>query len=140
MTERPVSERPHSIDLSKGGRTKQQFKEECDVNRIMKKWEAGGGISHIKNSPGNYGDFTSVSDYLTALTTVNFAQEAFDHLPAEIRDRMGNDPRQLLLFMENPENEKEAIELGLLKAPEPDPSPAEPAATPAENAPGGGET
>lgn len=101
----------------------QSAKDECDVNLIVRKAQLSGFM------PGNgkeplYGDFTAIPDYQTALETVIAAQEAFDALPATVRDRFFNDPGVLLNFVNDPKNEAEAIKLGLL----PDPKGAGPSA------------
>ena len=96
--------------------TKQQFKEECDVNRIVKAAEATGSIQHLNPFEGNYGDFTQApDDYQQALHQVMEAQEQFDALPSKIRAHFENDPAKFLGW----QNDSEAVELmrkhGLLK-------------------------
>lgn len=118
-TERPISERRFSMAFDQAeSRTKQEFRDECDINNIMKRWKRGQAISHLNEARPSFGDFTHVRDYLTAFEAVSEAQDAFAQLSAEIRDRMGNDPATLLAFMEDPENKEEAEELGLLNPPE----------------------
>lgn len=92
---------------------KQSFKDECDINSIMKKWEKSGVISHAKEAEGLYGDFSDVKDYQSALDAVIHAQELFDGFPAELRARFQNDPAQFLDFVDNPSNMEEMISLGL---------------------------
>lgn len=97
-------------------RAKQSFKAQCDINTIMKKYEKTGLIDHVKTG-GTYGDFTQVTDYHTALNQIQAAEEAFMTLPASLRGRFENDPAQLISFLEDPKNKKEAISLGLVEAP-----------------------
>ena len=94
--------------------TKQSFKGECDINNIMKKWQATGVIQHTKQHNGQYGDFSDVSDYQTALEAVSLAQDSFASLPSNIRTRFHNSPGEFLEFMHNPANRQEQLELGLL--------------------------
>lgn len=106
-----------STDIACGpGVTKQSFKDECDIHTIMQKYHATGLLTHLSASRPMYGDFTSVPDYQTALNRVNFANDEFAKLPAKMRERFHNDPVELLKFLENPENRKEAVDLGILKA------------------------
>lgn len=100
--------------------TKQSFKDECDVNNIMKKFEKTGLLTHTTKYQGKYADFTKVTDYQSALNTVIEANDAFDSLPSKLRARFANDPAEFLAFVENPNNREEAKKLGLLKPEEQD--------------------
>lgn len=104
--------------------TKQSFKNECDINRIMKRYLQTG---ILPTSPGKpkYGDFASVGDYQTAVETVDRAKRMFGNLPSSIRERFKNNPVELLGFMQNEKNLEEAEKLGLVAA-APRPAPAVP--------------
>jgi phage internal scaffolding protein len=93
--------------------TQQHSKDACDVNSIIRRYEAGELISHVSRFEGTYGDVPSV-DYHDALTLVTNAMSLFQELPSNIRKRFKNDPAELLKFMESPSNRQEAIELGLI--------------------------
>lgn len=99
--------------------TQQQYKDECDVNNIMKKYKATGLVSHLNKKIGKYADMSSVKDYQTMLDTVIEAQQAFDSLDAELRYRFRNDPGELISFLADEKNYEEALKLGLVneKAP-----------------------
>lgn len=99
--------------------TQQQFKEECDVNNILAKYKKTGMISHINKHQGNFGDFSSVEDYQTSLDKLTTAQDSFNHLPSELRNRFENDPAKLIEFLQSKENYEESIKLGLRKKPVP---------------------
>lgn len=96
------------------GRTKQSFKDECDVNRIVAH-AARTGV--LPNRGGNplYGDFSEVPDYQAALSVVQSAEGKFNSLPAQLRARFKNDPGQFLEYIGNPDNHEEAARLGLMK-------------------------
>lgn len=124
-----------TLDATEDGRTKQSFLKETDVNTIMGRWRTTGHIDHLAKSPPRYGDFSSATDYLTAVNKVKAAEVAFGELPAEIRQRMDNDPGVLLDFLSDSENQEEAVALGLVDAPpEPEPAP-EPTPTGGEGGP-----
>jgi len=91
----------------------QHFKDECDINNILRQFNITGLLPEAPLSP-RYGDFTGISDYHTALNRVIAAQDEFEALPADIRARFENDPAQLIDFLDNPENRPEAEELGLV--------------------------
>lgn len=98
--------------------TKQSFKEICDINRIMARYEKTGLVSHVSNKPGIFEDVTKFGDYKASLDRVNDAQEAFRLLPASLRERFGNSPVGMLQFLADSKNREEAMELGLVKRPQ----------------------
>lgn len=91
----------------------QHFKDECDINNILRQFNITGLLPQQTLSP-RYGDFTGIGDYHTALNRVIAAQDEFEALPAQIRARFDNDPAQLIEFLQNSENRPEAEELGLV--------------------------
>lgn len=93
--------------------TQQHFKDECDINNILRQFNVTGLLPESTLSP-RYGDFTGISDYHTALNRVIAAEDEFMALPAQIRSRFDNDPAKLIEFLENSENKDEAIKLGLV--------------------------
>lgn len=93
--------------------TSQEFKDECDINIIMKRYAKTGRLPTL-GGPGVYGDFSEVGDYLEAYNFVAHAQEVFSDLPANLRERFRHDPGQLLAFVNDANNRDEAIKLGLI--------------------------
>lgn len=94
--------------------TQQQYKDECDINNIMKKYTSTGQFTHVTSKKGIYGDFSEIKDYQGMLDTVMMAQDAFATLPAEVRSRFRNDPGYLLDFLQDEKNYDEALKLGLV--------------------------
>jgi len=92
----------------------QHFKEECDINTILQKFNITGLLPQAPLSP-RYGDFTGIGDYHSALNRVIAAQDEFEALPAQIRARFDNDPAQLIEFLQDETNRPEAEELGLVE-------------------------
>lgn len=97
--------------------TRQSFRKECDVNHIISRFRklyGGDFLEHYKNyNGGSYGDFSTVSDYRTAIEQIRRADAAFDALPSILRERFLNDPARFLDFCLNPANLHELRELGL---------------------------
>lgn len=93
----------------------QNFKDECDINYIVRQFGLTGELPGKPLSP-QYGDFTGVLDYHSAVNAVLAAQDDFMELPAQLRSRFNNDPAQLIDFLELEENREEAIKLGLVAA------------------------
>lgn len=106
-------------DLGGESLTQQHFKEECDINTIMRKYETSGLLNHINQFGGEYGDFLEAPDYHTALNQIMEAQDMFMSLPSKIRAKFGNDPEEFLVFVQDPENIEELRRLGLAKPVEP---------------------
>lgn len=97
--------------------TQQQFKEECDINKILERALRTGVLPVV---PGAiYGDFTDVASYQDAHDALIRANEAFMSLPARIRDRFDNDPARLLEFLSDEANREEAVKLGLVEESQP---------------------
>lgn len=103
-----------AVDFSDDpGYTKQEFKEECDINTIMRKYRATGTVPG-NTRVGRYGDFASVGDFHAAQNMVIQAQAQFAAMPSEVRDRFKNDPALFLEFVHDKKNYEEARKLGLL--------------------------
>lgn len=99
--------------------TQQHFKDEADINVIVDRFLKTGEVPQ-QDARAMYGDFLDVPEsYQDALNAVLDAQDAFQALPAKIRDRFGNDPYELISWLHDPKNASEAIELGLLEKVEP---------------------
>lgn len=95
------------------GRTKQSFRDECDINVLMKRYEDTGTLEHITKRAALYANVTAL-DFQRAMDIVANARTAFADLPASVRDRFDNDPQKMLAFVMDDENAAEAEELGLL--------------------------
>lgn len=111
----------HAISFKNSpSRTQQSFKDECDINYIVKKGRETGLITHINPNLPIYSDNFDVFDYQAAMNIVADANQQFAALPSKLRDRFNNDPAKFLQFMQDPENQEEMIKLGLAtKKPEP---------------------
>lgn len=101
-------------------KVQQNLKDRTDINLIMSKYQKTGLIDWVKDpSKADYGDFSQVEDYQSALHQVMEAQEAFMTLSAKVRNRFRNDPAKFIEFMQDPKNKAEAAELGLIPTPPP---------------------
>lgn len=105
-------------------KTDPSFKDEVDVNNIVKKYEQTRQLQHLNRYQGSYQDLTQIPDLLTSMTQVTQAQSGFNHLPSQLRSRFGNSPVEFLKFLSDDANREEAQSLGLIpktQAPTPDP-------------------
>lgn len=98
----------------------------------MAKYLRTGDITHVSTKMPQYGDFSTVPDYKSALDQVNEAMELFMEMPADVRTRMENDPQKLIEFLDDPNNFEEGVELGLYEAPEESGAPETPEVPAAE--------
>ena len=95
--------------------TRQEFKDDCDINRIVDKYTRTGRLPYDADNLGIYVDVSEVGDYQSALAFVTNAKESFNKLDVNVRKRFENSPQKLLDFLKDPENTDEAIKLGLAK-------------------------
>lgn len=93
-------------------RTQQNFKDECDINVIMRKYSDLDTVPKGVRIP-QYGDFSGVSDYHSAANALALARESFDAMPARVRAKFKNDPEAFVEFCSAPENGDELVALGL---------------------------
>lgn len=114
--------RPYAITFNtEAGLTKQSFKDECNINKIMDKFQKTGVISHYANHGPQYMEIAP-GDFLDAQLVIAKAQTMFEELPSQVRKRFDNSPEQFLEFVQNPNNQEEAYKLGLASEPPVKPS------------------
>lgn len=95
-------------------RTHQEFKDEVNVNSIIRKYQRTGMLTHVRENPGVYMDLTDIGDYQEAAQKVVDANTTFNSLSSELRKKFNNDPQNLINYLEDPKNLDEAQELGLV--------------------------
>lgn len=91
--------------------TKQSFKDECDINNVMKRFERTGAIEHLAKYGPQYADVMPV-DFQQAMNTVALANSMWEELPVSVKQRVGS-PEGFLEFVNDPGNGQELVELGL---------------------------
>lgn len=96
--------------------TKQSFKDECNINKIMDRFQRSGAIDHYTTRSHEYGD-TSAPDYLEANLIIANANTMFEELPSSIRAKFENDPAKFLEFVQDDKNAQEMVSLGLREGP-----------------------
>ncbi len=86
------------------GRTKQAFKDACDINKILKKAQKAGSLAHILKYPeAVYGEFSGI-DLLSAYGMINRAKLIFDDLPSEVRKEFKGDALAFAGYASDPAN------------------------------------
>lgn len=125
-------------EFAKPERTKPEFKDSCDVNKIVNQFMRTGNADLLNQAKGMYLDLSTLPDnYQDALNLVIRARDAFDTLPAEVRAGFNNDVSAFLAAAhENPDavfgapkpTDEESAKATTAAPGNPDPSPAPPEA------------
>jgi len=85
------------------GRTKQCFKDDCDIDKIMTRFSQTGTISHLTKWEGVYADFSDF-DFQEQTQMLTRGREIFDDLPAELRQEFGQSPARFFAYVNDPAN------------------------------------
>ena len=122
-------------------KTQQQFKDEADINHLIDNYTKTGSfydmrtLMRAKPRQPVFADFTNIPDFEEGQNLIARGTEAFQSLPVKIREKFNNSVELLLAFLRDTNNEKEAIELGLIPAPAAAPAPIAPVSKPDETVP-----
>lgn len=84
--------------------TRQSEADSCDINKIMERFTRTGQLPVTVNIPARYGD-ARIPDFQTAQQIVNDAKNAFNELPAKVRQHFGHDPKNFLEALNSPSPE-----------------------------------
>lgn len=93
--------------------TQQQYKEECDINNIMKSYVQTGELP-LKQRVGQFLDVSNVGSFHEMMDQVIAAEDAFMQFPAQLRSKFENDPQKMFEYLSDDKNYDEAVSLGLL--------------------------
>lgn len=110
--------------------TKQSFAEDCDLNVIAARYGLDDGSIPPVPISDEILDFTDTPDLRSAMDRVHDAQERFMSLPAKLRSKFNNDPRQLHDWVLDQDNYDEALKLGFIAKPKELVQPTPPSVTP----------
>lgn len=119
-----VRERPRLVKrFFEPSLTKQEFKDECDINVLMKRYQKTGLFPQYPGQSPRYVSNIDAPDFLEAQNLVIKAREEFLGLNSELRKRFDNDPAKFYAFVNDPDKAEELVKLGLREAPKPEPGP-----------------
>ncbi len=90
------------------GRTKQCHRDQCDIVKIMARFDVSGTISHLAKFEGVYADFSDF-DFHEHETKLAQGQEVFDALTAEVRREFGQSPQAFFDYVNDPKNRDELV-------------------------------
>ncbi|UDN67741.1 internal scaffolding protein [robinz microvirus RP_106] len=118
--------------------TRQEFAEECDINTLMKRYDA-----HVIGGPGNlpaaqpiYADFANMpQDLMGYLQFMDDAERSFLSLPAVVRKEFDNSAMEFIAFASDPGNLGQMRSWGLAPPAEVPDAPREDVTPPPGDAP-----
>lgn len=87
------------------GLAQQSFKDQCDINNILKRHQAGDVLYHVKDTPPQYMEVEPM-DYREALQLAKDVQDRFDSLPSNLRSKYENDPELFLADLQRQQTEE----------------------------------
>lgn len=85
------------------GRTKQAFKDETDITKMLSRAQKAGTMSHLQKYEGTYGDFADY-DFLQNTIMLTQGREVFDALPSELRREFNQSPADFFAYVNDPAN------------------------------------
>ncbi len=95
-------ERKYSQDFSGNGETQQHFKHSCDVNNIVRHYEATGIDPHADRINGQTFGYASSKSYEQAARDLAEINSAFADLPSAERSAHHNDPSRWIESINQP--------------------------------------
>lgn len=98
--------------------TRQEFKNECEMNEILKRFRVTGLLTDPSKPSTRrpmWGDFSAIPDPIERANILVAAQDAWLGLPKALLDRFES-PQDLINFVSDEKNRAEAEKLGLVQA------------------------
>ena len=103
--------------------TRQEFKDECDINVLMATYEKTGMLPAFNPKSPDYLDVSEIPDLRESMEVVKRAEAAFMTLPAKVRQEFDNSAAAFVDWMNSDPDRDKLKEWGLLT---PEPAPVEP--------------
>ena len=100
-------------------KTDQQYKDDCDVNEIIRRYKKDGIVPHVKNINAQFADVSDIPSLMEGIERIDAAKEEWLKVPASIRKKHGNSVVNFYNWLADPANQDEAVKLGLKKKPKP---------------------
>lgn len=127
-------------DTPEDRRTKSEFADECDINKIMARYKRTGVLPEFaQKAAARFGDFSQVPTFTEMQEKIIAANELFLALPAAVRKQFDNDPGQFIAASESQEGRELLVKLGLGKAKESQPPGSAPRSSAGQAEPDGAE-
>lgn len=104
-------------DVSNGA--KQEFKDECNINFILKNYQKTGVITHLSDKLPMFGNVEDV-DLQEAMNTMIEAENVFMKLPAKLRKEFDNDPVKFIEAAQSQDKNEILDKYGMYDKPKPE--------------------
>ncbi len=116
-------------------RTKQSFRDEVNINSIIRRFERNGMVTHLNKTAPFFGDVSGITGYQDAMNKVIEAKQLFMKMSPDVREKFKNNPENMIQYLSDDKNKEEAIKLGIIKKPIEPPKPQTPKPTPTPTPP-----
>lgn len=100
-------ERVEGITFTDESKAKQEFKQECDINFIVRY-----GLTPVER-PMLFEDFSVLPDIVESANQIAKAKSDFEQLPSNVRKEFDNDVMKFLDEASNPENAESLMKKGI---------------------------
>lgn len=107
---------PVDVECPDDGVTRQEFRDECDINVLMATYERTGVMNSFNRLVPQYLDVSNVPDLPQAIALLDAAEAAFMTLPATVRREFDNSAVKFVEFAQDPANVSRMREWGLAAA------------------------
>lgn len=99
-------------------KTEQHHKNDCDINTIVKRVMSSGldPFADRRHMLRYVDAVNHPDDLMSAFNLIKQANEDFEMLPSDIRERFNNNPQELMNFVHDKSNYAEAVKMGLVVA------------------------
>lgn len=95
------------------GMTRQEFKDECDINVLLAQYEKNGTLPPLRPGSPQYLDVSEIPNLQESLQLMREAEDAFMRLPASVRREFDNNAVEFVEFATDPANIGKLREWGL---------------------------
>ncbi len=92
------------------GRTKQSQRHECDINKLLERYQRDASLGHLEKYGGQYGNYADY-DFENHVTKIAEMNTIFEQLPAEVKKDFGQKPDKFFEFVTDPANAERLPEL-----------------------------
>lgn len=93
--------------------TQQKFQNDQDIHTILNRFAKTGILGDPSRTP-IYGDFSNPNQFIENMNIVADFKSQFEQQPVKIREKFHNDPQELIEYLSDKKNHKEAVKLGIM--------------------------
>lgn len=102
--------KPEVRKYNKHGKTKQSYKDQCDINKLLERGAREGGLSHLQRHGARYADFADIN-WDSLQEQLAEGQQIFNELPAELKREFNQSPGEFFTYVTDPANAERLPEL-----------------------------